>query len=50
MIWADIVARDLVHVHPVRGKEMQPLVRDIHLYTTTNKCLQCLIELMYTVF
>ena len=28
----------------------QALVRDRHLYTTTNKCLQCLIKIMYTVF
>ena len=26
------------------------LLRDKDLYTTTNKCLQCLIKLMYTVF
>ena len=24
-------------------------IRDKNLYTTTNKCLQCLIKLMYTV-
>ena len=24
-------------------------IRDRDLYTTTNKCLQCLIKLMYTV-
>ena len=26
------------------------IIRDNNLYTTTNKCLQCLIILMYTVF
>ena len=25
-------------------------IRDKNLYTTTNKCLQCLIKTMYTVF
>ena len=25
-------------------------LRDKDLYTTTNKCLQCLIKIMYTVF
>ena len=25
-------------------------LRDKDLYTTTNKCLQCLIQIMYTVF
>ena len=25
-------------------------VRDKNFYTTTDKCLQCLIEIMYTVF
>ena len=25
-------------------------VRDKYLYTATNKCLQCLIKLMYIVF
>ena len=27
-----------------------PPLHDRNLYTTTNKCLQCLIKLMYTVF
>ena len=27
-----------------------PKVRDKDLYTTTNKCLQCLINIMCTVF
>ena len=27
-----------------------PRMRDKDLYTTTNKCLQCLIEIMYTAF
>ena len=27
-----------------------PPLRDKYLYTTTNKCLQCLIEIMYRVF
>ena len=26
------------------------LLRDRNLYTTTNKCLQCLFKLMYAVF
>ena len=26
------------------------LLHDRHVYTTTNKCLQCLIKIMYTVF
>ena len=26
------------------------IIRDKYLYITTNKCLQCLIEMMYTVF
>ena len=25
-------------------------IRDKNLYTTTNKCLQCLLDIMYTVF
>ena len=25
-------------------------LRDKNVYTTTNKCLQCLIKIMYTVF
>ena len=25
-------------------------IRDKNLYTTTNKCLQCLLEIMYSVF
>ena len=25
-------------------------VRDNNLYTTTNKCSQCLLEVIYTVF
>ena len=28
----------------------QSVLRDKDLYTTTNKCLQCLIKTMYTVF
>ena len=27
-----------------------PHLRDKNLYTTTNKCLQCLFKIMYTVF
>ena len=26
------------------------ILHDRNLYTTTNKCLQCLIKMMYTVF
>ena len=26
------------------------VIHDRNLYTTTNKCLQCLIQIMYTVF
>ena len=31
-------------------KRLAVTVRDKDLYTTTNKCLQCLMKLMYTVF
>ena len=34
-----------IHIH---GKNI--LIRDNILYTTTNKCLQCLVNMMYTVF
>ena len=30
--------------------EMTPFIPDNNLYTTTNKCLQCLRNMMYTVF
>ena len=33
-----------------RLKLWKPTVHDRNLYTTTNKCLQCLIKIMYTVF
>ena len=32
------------------GEHEQCDIHDIILYTTTNKCLQCLIKMMYTVF
>ena len=28
----------------------ESLLHDRHLYTTTSKCLQCLMKLMYTIF
>ena len=28
----------------------QAVIRDKDLYSTTNKCLQCLLNIMYTVF
>ena len=31
-------------------KEPHDYIRDKTLYTTTNKCLQCLTKLMHTVF
>ena len=34
---------------PGRGAPKR-LLHDSNLYTTTNKCLQCLVEIMYTVF
>ena len=37
--WSQVVA-------PAR----KPSIRDKDLHTTTNKCLQCLIKMLYTVF
>ena len=31
-------------------KQNLNVIHDRNLYSTTNKCLQCLIKIMYTVF
>ena len=35
---------------PAAGGRSLAQINDRSLYTTTNKCLQCLIKIMYTVF
>ena len=40
---------DHVALAVAAGKVDLGVLRDKDLYTTTNKCLQCLIKLMYTI-
>ena len=47
---AVVLAQSSARSATFESEQGSTCVRDIHLYTTTNKCLQCLINIMYTVF
>ena len=49
-VYVECLAIYILEGRPAVTPFRSPLVRDNHLYTTTNKCLQCLLKIKYTVF